>query len=513
MLKKLYTPIKYLLGFAFLIAIYYYSRLHGYHSDLEIRLWENLHLLNDENNMYYFLSNTPPLSIYNIVNFYRLTFFNLTIFAPFFLGIFTLLLTIYFRDRNPENSKRLSDALLLVIFSLNPFVLNIICNDLVSLLVAITLFFIFKGIELYMTTDSPRGIFLVAIGLPVLISSAEIGLTSFAAIFLFLPLLARHLFLKKHVTGSLMLFAFPSIATFLGITYLAWLSGIDLKNIFFMHGKINGDFNSLKLWIIFLPILIYRYKTFSRKIVDIITYNYDIFIPFTAQITLIANDRNYPTDAYISISLVLLALKMLKSKSSSRILLTGSIYLTIISWGSLSVISNSQTKEFLNATFNESSYIKSEDYKFQNWAIKMLNKKSIILSGDQYRLSIFDENNFLTTPNSKLFEKKVLNIEEYDYIFSSRTEYDKLKSKFSHFQNTRDHNLKNFSIVFSNNKWVAFKKSNHTYGIGTSEKNDFYSSFNNLFLKEFLYMLILIDVVLCFYIFFKSRKKSSEAHI
>lgn len=507
MLKNYYSTIKYILTFGFLITIYYLSRYHGFNSELEIKLWGNLHLLNDNNQMYYFLSNTPPLSIYNIINIYRLTFFNLTIFAPFFLGLISLFATIYFRNKSSKSTKSYH-SLILIIFSINPYVLNIICNDLVSLLTAIILVLIFKGIRLYSIKRSSKGIFLVAIGLAVLLSSAEIGVTNFIAVFLLIPLLLRQLFQRKEFLGPLMLFVFPSAATILGITYLSWLSNIDINKLIFMNGKLFQNFTSLSQWSVFIPVLIFRYRLFHKNILEFINRNYGIIIPFLGHVTLILLDRDYSPSAFLSIALIITALKMLSSKTNTKIMILSSLYLTSISWISLNYTTSSQTQDFLSAIIDSNNYKNSQDHEVQDWVNKKTNGKSIILSGDHHRISMFDDSNNMTTPASRFYQKSFnFELQTFDQIIISKSELDNFQNRFNYTQDKSNMSYPNFSIVFSSPKWNILRKNDKSakpYDMNSS----YHNSFNSLFLKELLYMLIIFDLILVCSIFFNSRRNN-----
>lgn len=510
MLKKYASPIVFLLGFSFLITVYYLSRVNGYHSDLEIKTWKYLYLLNNSNNIYSLLSSTAPLSLFNIINIYRLTFFNLTIFAPFFLGMLAISLVSFFNSIDKKgNFLQINNtrAYVLLAFILNPYVLNAINNDVLSLITALTLFLIFKGVFYYDVKRSSKGIFLIAIGLAVLLTSGGIGVSNFMSLFIFLPLLLHTLFKDKYTLGPLFLIAFPSMATIFGIFYLSWLANIDIEKILFIHEHRFINYKSLLYWTIFIPIIIYRIRTIGLNARQLLIRNSAIIIPLLAQVILITLDRSYQNYSFIAIALILTALNMLSSKSNKKAILSASLYLTFSSWLIFSFAPKGEIDNFYNSILNDHPYKTSLDYDVQNWFINNKTKKAIALSNDVYRLSMLDSTNDILTPISKNFQKELAySLIEYDTIIISKEYLDKQSlPNIDYIRDLPKEVTDNYYKVFNNSKWSIYQNSSLIRAYSKGE-NTLSREFNWIFVKELLYFMIIFDLVILLYIFYKRER-------
>ena len=174
LLKRYTPPLLFILSLTIVACLYLYSRYLGFYSAQQIETWNYGFLMNSNDSLYFYLSKAAPLSLYNILNLYRFSIFEVTIFTPFILGLFTVLTILTFSIRILDiqlfNAK---NALIFILFVLNPYVINLLCNDITGLMVAITTFLILKGIQSYEYNRSSRGILLIAIGLSILISSGE----------------------------------------------------------------------------------------------------------------------------------------------------------------------------------------------------------------------------------------------------------------------------------------------------------------------------------------------------
>lgn len=487
-------------AFVIITSVYFYSRFLGYYSDQEISIWNYGFLMNSNNSLYYYLSKAAPLSIYNIMNLYRFSIFEVTIHTPFFLGIFAILGVLTFPLKKlVSHGYPMRSAESFIIFALNPYIINLLCNDTTGLIVAITTFLIFYGVHLYSYDHSSKGIFLFAIGLTVLIASGEIGLTFFLSIFFFIPILLKRLFDEHPPVGVYFLFIFPAVATILSMIYLGWLSNVPLESVFFINPKAFNDYSSLLNWIIFIPIIAYSViSSHPLTLRQFVTRNISILVPFLAQVFLISIDREYPFEIFISISMLLLALSIVGTKSKGKQYLVAAIYLLIVSWISLFIQPKNQMGTFFETLINRAQVTSIEDTEFQKWLSEQSSLKTIIVSGDAFKATYLNPNaNDITEHHSKLYFSDLTQIDKnFDRVIVSRSDLDSRNGPYPSFQHDLYSNAPHqFYSVFNNGKWRVYQRSMYHANddiIGRPLKHILFDNF----MKDLLYMIIIFDLIL-----------------
>jgi len=76
-----------------------------------------------------------------------------------------------------------------------------------------------------------RGMLLMSFSALFLVLSGRLGISFLFAVFCLLPLFFKTEIFQRSTLGGYSLIAFPTIASFLGVFYLAWLFGVDPKKL------------------------------------------------------------------------------------------------------------------------------------------------------------------------------------------------------------------------------------------------------------------------------------------